>query len=192
MLLPQFVAGSLNVLADALSRPGQVLGSEWVLHQEVVQHLLRRWPGTVDLFATRLSYRLPVYFSPVADPMALGVDALLHSWEGLEAYAFPPFAIIPRVLQKVRETPRCHVTLVAPFWPQQSWFPDLLHLLVDVPVELPLRRDLLRQPHFHHYRQNLHVLHLTAWRISSVRRDTSASLREWLTSLPSVGVNPPE
>ena len=35
-LLPQFIMGSSNVTADALSRPNQVIRSEWTLHQEVV------------------------------------------------------------------------------------------------------------------------------------------------------------
>ena len=35
--------------------------------------------------------------------------------------------------------------LIAPFWPQREWFPNLLELLSDIPVELPKRRDLLRQ-----------------------------------------------
>ena len=34
-LLPQFVPGRLNVLADSLSLSGQVLGSEWTLHRDV-------------------------------------------------------------------------------------------------------------------------------------------------------------
>ena len=32
-LLPQFIMGSSNVTVDALSRPNQVIGSEWTLHQ---------------------------------------------------------------------------------------------------------------------------------------------------------------
>ena len=39
-LLPQFIQGSLNTRADLLSRPSLVIGSEWTLHQEVVQDLL--------------------------------------------------------------------------------------------------------------------------------------------------------
>ena len=38
-LLPQFIMGSSNVNADALSRPNQVIGSEWTLHQEVVDQV---------------------------------------------------------------------------------------------------------------------------------------------------------
>ena len=40
------------------------------------------------------------------------------------------------------------MTLVAPFWPQRPWFPDLLGLIVDSLVALPQCHDLLRQPRF--------------------------------------------
>ena len=87
-LLPQFVPGRLNVLADSLSRCGQVLVSEWTLHEEVCRDLFRLWPVTVDLFATSLNHRLQVYFSPMADPQAAAVDALVQSWDNLQVYAF--------------------------------------------------------------------------------------------------------
>ena len=59
------------------------------------------------------------------------------------------------------------MTLIAPFWPQREWFPGLLELLSDVPITLSSRKDLLRQPHFHCFHQNLPMLQLTAWRLSS-------------------------
>ena len=46
-LLPQFIMGSSNVTADVLSRPNQVIGSEWTLHQEVVDHLVHKWPAVI-------------------------------------------------------------------------------------------------------------------------------------------------
>ena len=124
-LLPQFIMGSSNVTADALSRPNQVIGSEWTLHQEVVDHLVHKWPAVIDLFATSLTARLPVYFSPASDPQAAGTDALLQSWDNLQAYAFPPIAIIRRVLVKLRSSKNCVLTPIAPFWPQREWFPYL-------------------------------------------------------------------
>ena len=84
-LLPQFIMGSSNVTADALSRPNQVIGSEWTLHQEVVDQLVHRWPAMIDLFATSLTARLPVYFSPASDPRAAGTYALLQPWDDLQA-----------------------------------------------------------------------------------------------------------
>ena len=78
-----------------------------------------------------------------------------------------------------------------PFWPQHPWFPDLLELLVAVPAFLSQRRDLLRQPHFHRFHQNLRVLRLTAYRISSDPLEPSVSLRQWLVSLPAADEPPP-
>ena len=129
-LLPQFVPGCLNVLADSLSRRGQVLGSEWTLHQEVCRDLFRLWPVTVDLFATSFNHRLQVYFSPMADPQAAVVDALDQSWDNLQAYAFPPFGLLQKVLSKVRGSHNLELTLIVPCWPLSPWFADLLDLLV--------------------------------------------------------------
>ena len=184
-LLPQFIPGKMNVLADSLSRRNQVIGSEWTLCAEAFRHL-RLWPATIDLFATSLNHRLPVYFSPMVDPQSAGTDAMLQSWDDLQAYAFPPFGLLSRVLAKVHQSKGLELTLVAPFWPQHPWFPHLLELLVEVPSFLPRRRDLLKQPHFHHFHQNLPMLQLTAWRISSDPRTIPDSLRRWLVNLPSV------
>ena len=136
-LFPQFIPGYLNVLADSLSSHSQVFDSEWTLCPQAVSELLRRWPATIDLFATSLNHRLPVYFSPMYDPMSAGTDAMLQSWDGLQAYAFPPFSILPRVLAKVRVSRGLGLTFVAPFWPQHHWFPDLLELLLEIPLFLP-------------------------------------------------------
>ena len=189
-LLPQFVPGRLNVLADSLSRRGQVLGSEWTLHQEVCRELFRHWPVMVDLFATSLNHRLQVYCSQMADPQAAAVDALVHSWDNLQAYAFPPFSLLQRGLSKVRGSHNLELTLVAPFWPLCPWFAVFLDLLVEVPVLLPLRQDLLRQPHFHQFHGNLHALGLTGYCIAGDPRAISASLQEWLVNLPSPGALP--
>ena len=186
-ILPQFIQGSLNTRADLLSRPNLVIGPEWTLHQEVVQDLLHQWPAIIDLFATSLTARLPVFFAPAWEPKATVVDKFLQPWDNLQAYTFPPIAIIRRVLLKLRASHHCNLTLIAPFWPQKEWFPDLLELLSDIPIELPKRRDLLQQPHFHRFHENLQMLCLTAWRLSSDSPAKQASLKQWLANLPSVG-----
>ena len=190
-LLPQFIPDHLNVLADSLSRRSQVLGSEWTLCPQAFAELLRRWPATIDLFATAMTHRLPVYFSPMYDPMSAGTDAMLQSWDGLQAYAFPLFGLLPRVLAKVRASRNLELTLVASFWPQHLWFPDLLELLLEVPLFLPKRRGLLRQPHFYRFHQQLSVLQLTAFRISGDPRVRQVSLTRWLVNLPAVDAVPP-
>ena len=119
-ILPQFIQGSLNTRAD----------------------LLHQWPAIIDLFVTSLTARLPVFFAPAWEPKATGVDGFLQPWDNLQAYAFPPIAIIRRVLLKPRASHHCDLTLIAPFWPQREWFPDLLELLSDIPIELPKRREI--------------------------------------------------
>ena len=123
------------------------------------------------------------------DPQSAGTDAVMQPWDGLQAYAFPPFCILQRVIAKARQSQGLELTLVAPFWPQHPWFPDLL---VAVPVFLPRRKDLLRQPHFHRFHQNLPVLRLTAYRISSDPPVPLASLRQWLANLPAAAAPPLE
>ena len=80
------------------------------------------WPVTVHLFATSLNYRLPVYFLPQNNPIAAGTDAFLQVWDGLQAYAFPPFGLIRQVLNKLRMCKGTFLTFIAPFWPQKKWF----------------------------------------------------------------------
>ena len=110
LLLPQFIQGSLNTRADLLSRPNLVIRSGWTLHQEVVQDLLHQWPAIIDLFATSLTARLPVFFAPAWEPRAAGVVAFLQPWDNLQAYAFPPIAIIKRVILKLRASHNCDLT----------------------------------------------------------------------------------
>ena len=166
-LAPQFIMGRHSVLADSLSRPNQVLGSEWTLKSEVFQELWKRWPVIIDLFATSLNHQWCPYFSPFRDPNALVTDALLQSWNGWQVYAFPPWSLIPAVLKKLRSSSGVLLTIIAPYWPQRPWFPDLLDLVLDGPVALPLSYDLLRQPHFHRHHLGVSGLSLHAWRLSS-------------------------
>ena len=164
---PQFIMGKQNVLADALSRPNQILGSEWTLKQEVFRDLCKRWPVSIDLFATSQNHRCLIYFSPYHDHNALGTDALLQNWNGWQAYAFPPWSLIPAVLKKLRSSSGFLLNIIVPYWPQRPWFPDLLDLMVDGPVALPQSRDLLRQPHFHRFHLGVFRLSVHAWRLSS-------------------------
>ena len=100
LVSPHYLPGHLNVLADLQSRPDQVLSSEWTLHPAVFRRLQSHFPGMeIDLFATRLNHQLPRFVSPFPDPLAEDSDALSLEWAGLNAYAFPPFTVIPEVLK---------------------------------------------------------------------------------------------
>ena len=77
----RYLPGESNVLADVLSRRGQVVGTEWSLHPQVARALLRTWGNpSIDLFATCLNAKLPLYCSLVPDPQAVFEDAFRHPW----------------------------------------------------------------------------------------------------------------
>ena len=50
-------------------------------------------------------------------------DILAHKF----VYAFPPFALIGRVLQKVDQD-QCLMLIITPAWPLQPCFPELLEM----------------------------------------------------------------
>ena len=167
ILTPRHLPGHLNVLADQLSRKHQILGSEWSLLQTVVDRVFELWGRPmVDLFALKRNSKLATYMSPVQEPETWKVDSLVQSWEGLYAYAYPPTNLIRSALSKIR-TDRAEVILIAPLWPHQEWFSDLIRLSVDFPLELPALPKLLRQTFSHHFHKNPERLNLHAWKLSA-------------------------
>ena len=174
----RYLPGQDNVLADTLSRRGQVVGTEWSLHPQVARSLLRAWGNpSIDLFATCLNAKLPLYCSLVPDPQAVFEDAFRHPWDDLALYAFPPFPLVGRVIARVRESSRVAMTLVAPLWPEKEWFADLLLLLTQPPLALPWWDSLLRQPHCNLFHQGVHSLNLHSLRLKRHFRKSGFSGR---------------
>ena len=98
-------------------------------------------------------------------PESLVVDAMTISWKGMFKYIFPPFLLPHRMLHKMRED-GCKTILIAPAWPMQSWFLDLLLLSCGKRLPPPLRGDLLSQFKGKKLHQGLENLHLHAWLLS--------------------------
>ena len=100
-LKARHIPGCLNVMADLLSTSNQVQSTEWSLHPQVFKQICQKWfTPHVNLFATHLNHKHPLYISPVPDPKAWDIDALNINWTGLTAYAYPPTALLHRVIQK--------------------------------------------------------------------------------------------
>ena len=162
-LTAKFVPGKLNVLADSLSRKGQIIHTEWTLHRGTLSQIFHFWEVLhIDLFATRLSNQLPTFVSPFHDPLAWAVDVMTLSWEGMLAHAFPPIPLLLKVLLKM-EKETCLVILIAPCWESHPCFPVLLSLLVAPANKLPCRRDLLIQPHSRLTHLKPEIFNLHAW-----------------------------
>ena len=182
------IPGRLNVLADGLSR-SRSLPTEWELNQEVFLQLLQRFPGmTVDVFATRFNTKLPRFVSPVPDPTALSMDGLSFDWHDQDLYASPPFPLVPKVLQRLLLM-ECDMTLIAPLRWNRSAVSLLLSLLVEVPILLPCRQDLLQQRDASLLHPDPQSLCLHAFRLSSRScRRKSSRVASWIASQATEGL----
>ena len=106
------------MLANHLSRRGQILKTEWSLNQTIADRIFRAWGRPfVDLFALGKNTKLAIYVSPIREETSWKVDSLVQNWDGLYAYAYPPTSLIRACLNKVR-TENVEIVLIAPVWPQ--------------------------------------------------------------------------
>ena len=162
-LKARHIPGCLNVMADLLSRSNQVQSREWSLHPQVFKQICQKWfTPHVDLFATHLNHKLPLYVSPVPDPKAWDIDALNINWTNLTAYAYPPTALLHKVIQKIKQC-HCLIIVIAPGWPGMPWFWDLVQLSTEIPLQLPVSTTLLKQSHKYVFHNNPQQLNLHAW-----------------------------
>jgi ribonuclease HI len=166
------IPGSRNLLADKLSRH-MSSPTEWELKDQIVNRIFQIWgQPQMDLFATQVNKKLPQYCSLFPDSQAFHQDALAIRWNNMFLYAFPPLAILNRVLQKVAQD-GCIMILIAPMWTRREWYPLLLDLLVDVPYRLPVVKELVTQENGSLLHHNPAELCLVAWQLSGM-----LSLRE--------------
>ena len=139
-----FLAGRENTKADALSREFNI-NLEWSLNVEDFLSLCKLFgKPDIDLFASRLNHKLPVYYSLNPDPKALAIDAFAHRWDKF-VYIYAPFNLITRVLQKLSQDGTPKALVIVPKWTGSPWYPILMRMLLEKPVELKNHRKLLQQ-----------------------------------------------
>ena len=146
LLKAQHLAGVLNTITDDKSRVMKYLMG-WKLCPAVFQQIGQRLRTLeVDLFASRLTCQLRQFVSWRPDLMAIATDAFTLNWAELKAYAYPLWNLIGWVLAQTR-LQQAKLVLVAPVWKAQRWYPVFLEMLVEVPLLIPLRRDLITATH---------------------------------------------
>ena len=98
-----------------------------------------------DMFASNTNYQFHTYLSYKADPNAKAVDSSTVSWHSLKFYAFQPFSIISRTLKKMKAQ-KDEGILMVPYWSNQAWFPVLFKMVIDIPILITSRKNLLKLP----------------------------------------------
>jgi len=191
-LRAEYLPGVQNTTADWESRHHQD-SSDWQLCPSVFDTLnYQLGPFSIDLFASRTNHQLPTYCSWRPDPGASTIDAFSISWTKMTPYLFPPFCLVGRALSKIRRESVNFACLIAPAWPAQHWYPQLLSMLSDFPILLPEDHDLLLDVnHQPNPLQEEGRLYLTAWPISGRPMRHKAFHRELLDLSSNLGGETP-
>ena len=142
----EHVKGKLNTEADFLSR-NQDNSGEWSLLYSVFDDIIHSFKvtPTIDLFANRNNCKVSRFISWQPDPFALCFNTFLQFVDSEYFWAFPPFNLITKFLRKVH-LEELEGIIVVPGWSTQPFFSLLLDLLVDVPIIIRWRDNLLEHP----------------------------------------------
>lgn len=150
-LFASYINTNENLEADHESRKQTI---EWELSHEAYKKIVTVYgEPEIDLFASRSNKKCKKFVSWQKDPDAIAVDAFTIKWTKYYFYAFPPFSIILRVLQKIKNDKATGI-LVVPYWTTQPWFPLFSSLLLSPPIMFQPSKTLLSS-----YFRDHHPLH---------------------------------
>ena len=136
------------MVADKLPRLGQTIQTKWsLLLPEVFQSICSRCHRPqVDLFATRFNNKLPLFVSPVPDPLASACGHTHSAMGGSGCICLPTSRHLGQSSGEVADYPCQRIILIAPGWPNMLWFWDLVAMSSQIPLSLPNLPNLLTQP----------------------------------------------
>ena len=166
-LITAHIPGIENSEADTLSRQFQD-PADWMLNPQVFSRITKvMGKVTLDLFANLWNRQVPRFYAWKPQPHAIGLDSLAHPWPLKGGYAFPPWILIPKIIQKIRRE-GVEVILIAPIWPKTCWYSHLVEMSIQHPLLLPQTQILTdaegNPPQLKaHLRKNFA---LAAWKLS--------------------------
>ena len=129
-----YIPGKDNYVADWQSRDFTE-SAEWMISDYAFAYICQWYSISpeIDLFSSPHNKRLDRFVSWKPCKEATHIDAFSISWNYAVTYSFPPFSLVWKVLQKFRREGNI-MLLVAPLWPTQSWFPEIMRYLVSTPI----------------------------------------------------------
>lgn len=144
-ILASYISSGENWQADQASRilPAE---TEWSLNNNIFNCIVQNLgKPNIDLFASVNNHKCDRYVSWLRDPGAEAVDAFTIKWHNLKFYAFPPFSLVLRVIQKIINDQATGI-LVVPFWQSQAWYPLYFKLIIGKPLFFGPQDNILLCP----------------------------------------------
>ena len=170
----------LNVMADLLSRSNQVQSTKWSLHPQVFKQICQNWfTPHVDLFATHLNHKLPLYVSPIR-PKGLGHRCSKHKLDGSHCLCLPSNGF------PSQGDPKNQAMQLSDHTNNPRLARDALVLgpsATEIPLQLPVSTTLLKQSHNYVFHSNPQHLNLHAWCLGVDSSKNKASLWRWQREL---------
>ena len=174
------IPGRLNVIADKLSKLGQIIQREWSLHPDMFQAICScgtspRWTCLPPGSTTNCQSLCHWFQTPKHEQW-------MHSvcpgkiWTLIPSHQQPSWA---KWWRSCRTNPCNKIILIALGWPNMPWFWDLVAMSSQIPLCLPSLPNLVTQPFNQTLHRNLSNLNLHAWLLEPQQSRSRASLRQW-------------
>lgn len=155
-IFASYIKSKLNVEADAESRKINI-DTEWQLCDQAYTSIIKSFgEPNIDLFASRINAKCTKYISWKRDPFAYDIDAFTINWQKHNFYAFPPFSLILKVLNKIISDRACGIVVV-PYWPSQPWYPLFMSLSISEIMIIPPHKHLLSSTFRHTHPLHAHL-----------------------------------
>jgi hypothetical protein len=101
--------------------------NDWKLNPDYFNAAEKKWgPHSIDLFAASHNAQTERY-------MTQELNAFSVKWKGENAWANPPWHLIGRVLQRVKNE-GCTMTICVPYYTKATWWPTLENMIIDEPI----------------------------------------------------------
>ena len=165
-VLASYIPSKDNTEADVASRNSNI-DTEWELSKCAFNIISKKWgPFDIDLFASKVNAKNIKFCSWKREPDAYAIDAFTLNWQKFLFYAFPPFALIAKVVAKIAAN-KANGVLIVPYWPTQPWFLAFMSLCKSYITFKPSKHLLLSPCRS--------IQHLLAGRLSLIAGHLSGS-----------------
>jgi len=201
----------LKINSRSMLTPGHWKGKSLQLKKDYIQLNLNFSQEDIHSFLLKISFHdikhVMKYCEKIVKKVPLfnsfSFNAFSRKWrycrqdwfsQTTSLYCFPPFSLIGRLLQKVRQD-QAEVFLVAPLWTTQNFYTSVLEMLIQDPYIVKVGHKTLTLPQTqktHRGHPLVNKLHLMLCRISGNPSKAEIYRKNLLTSSWRHGENLPK